>query len=54
MFSRYSATVDNPACVVWRELMAAYPEAKVILTVHPKGAEAWYESTIETMLYGVV
>ncbi len=28
--------------------MAAYPEAKVLLTLHPKGAEAWYESTMGT------
>lgn len=51
VFSRYTATVDNPACCVWRELMAAYPEAKVILTLHPKGPEAWYESTMETIYF---
>jgi len=36
---------------VWRELAAAYPEAKIILTVHPKGAEAWYESTMDTIYF---
>lgn len=51
VFSRYAAAVDNPACCVWRELMAAYPEAKVILTLHPKGAEAWYESVMETIYF---
>ena len=51
VFSRYRAAVDNPACVVWRELMAEYPEAKVILSLHPKGAEAWYESTMETIYF---
>jgi hypothetical protein len=51
VFSRYTAAVDNPACCVWRELMAAYPDAKVILTLHPKGAEAWYESTMETIYF---
>ena len=51
VFSRYAAAVDNPACVVWRELMAAYPDAKVILTLHPKGPEAWWESTMETIYF---
>lgn len=51
VFSRYSAAVDNPACVVWRELMANYPEAKLILTLHPKGAEAWYDSTMSTIYF---
>lgn len=51
VFSNYTAAVDNPACCVWRELMDAYPEAKVLLTVHPKGAEAWYESTIDTIYF---
>ena len=42
VFAKYQATVDNPGCCVWRELLAAYPEAKVLLTLHPRGAEAWY------------
>ncbi len=51
VFSGYTAAVDNPACCVWRELMAAYPGARVLLTVHPRGAEAWYESTIDTIYF---
>jgi hypothetical protein len=51
VFSKYAATVDNPACCVWRELMQAYPDAKVLLTVHPGGPEAWYESTIDTIYF---
>ena len=51
VFSNYTAAVDNPACCVWRELMDAYPDAKVLLTVHPRGAEAWYESTIDTIYF---
>ena len=51
VFANYRATVDNPACCVWRELMAAYPDAKVLLTLHPRGAEAWYESTIDTIYF---
>lgn len=49
VFSKYSAAVDNPACCVWRELLSAYPDAKVILTVHPRGADTWYESTMSTI-----
>jgi len=51
VFAKYTATVDNPACCVWRELMQAYPDAKVLLTVHPRGPEAWYESTIDTIYF---
>ena len=51
VFSKYTATVDNPACCVWRELMAAYPDAKVLLTVHPRGAETWYQSTMDTIYF---
>ncbi len=49
VFAEYSATVDNPGCCVWRELIDTYPQAKVLLTLHPRGAEAWYQSTIETI-----
>ncbi|MGH9435537.1 MAG: sulfotransferase family protein, partial [Terriglobia bacterium] len=36
---------------VWRELQAEYPDAKVLLTLHPRGAEAWYESTLATIYF---
>ncbi len=51
VFSNYSAAVDNPACCVWRELMQAYPDAKVVLSVHPRGADAWYDSTMDTIYF---
>jgi len=51
VFANYTAAVDNPACCVWRELLEAYPDAKVLLTLHPKGPEAWYESTVETIYF---
>jgi hypothetical protein len=51
VFANYSAAIDNPACCVWRELLTAYPDAKVILTLHPGGADAWYESTMETIYF---
>ncbi len=49
--ANYTATVDNPACCVWSELLAANPDAKVLLTLHPDGAEAWYDSTIDTIYF---
>lgn len=51
VFANYAAAVDNPACCVWRELHAAYPAAKVVLTLHPRGPEAWYESTMDTIYF---
>ena len=51
VLGNYTAAVDNPTCCVWRELMLAYPEAKVLLTLHPRGPEAWYESTIDTIYF---
>jgi len=51
IFARYTASVDNPAVCVWRELMRAYPDAKVLLTLHPKGGDAWYESVMETIYF---
>ena len=51
VFENYAATVDNPGCCVWRELLEVYPDAKVLLTLHPRGPEAWYESTIDTIYF---
>jgi hypothetical protein len=49
VFANYTAAVDNPACCVWPELLEANPDAKVILSLHPKGPDAWYDSTMETI-----
>lgn len=51
VFENYTAVVDNPGCCVWRELADAYPEAKILLTLHPKGPDAWYDSTIDTIYF---
>ena len=48
----YSAVMDFPACAVWHELAEINPDAKVLLTLHPGGAEAWYQSTLETIYVG--
>ena len=52
VFSKVTATVDYPACGAWRGLVKAYPEAKVVYTLHPRGAEAWYDSTRTTIYLG--
>ncbi len=51
VLANYTAAVDNPTACVWRQLLQENPEAKVLLTLHPKGAEAWYESTIDTIYF---
>ncbi|MGG7377289.1 sulfotransferase, partial [Escherichia coli] len=43
----YRATVDWPGCLYYRELMAAFPQAKLILTV--RDAQRWYDSVRDTL-----
>ncbi len=43
----YQATVDWPGCTFYKELMAHYPDAKVLLNV--REPEAWYESMTNTV-----
>ncbi len=42
LFAGYEATVDFPACVFYRELMAAFPETLVVLSV--RDPERWWAS----------
>ena len=48
VFAGYRSTVDFPGAAFWRELVDAYPEAKVILTV--RDPKEWYASMRETFL----
>jgi hypothetical protein len=48
IYKGYSAAVDWPTAAFWRELAAAYPDAKVILSTRP--AESWYDSISQTIL----
>ncbi len=48
VFAGYRSTVDFPGTAFWRELVDAYPEAKVILTV--RDPQEWYASMRETFL----
>lgn len=47
LFGRYRATVDWPGCHYYRELMDAFPDAKVILTI--REPDQWYESMANTL-----
>jgi hypothetical protein len=46
-FRDYRAALDWPVCEFYRELLDAFPGAKVILTTRP--AESWYQSVRETL-----
>lgn len=47
VFAGFNSTVDWPSASFYKQLAAAYPEAKVILT--ERDPEAWYESTQQTI-----
>lgn len=42
LFRDYQATVDFPACVYYEELLAQFPDAKVILNI--RDSDRWYDS----------
>lgn len=44
----YQAIVDFPGCLYYKELMQAYPDAKVVLT--SRDPEKWFESASKTIL----
>ena len=46
-FADHDIAVDWPACSFYGELMEAFPDAPVILTV--RDPEPWYESTLSTI-----
>lgn len=50
VFSGYQATVDWPGVAYWKELVDAYPNAKVLLSV--RDANRWYDSVDRTLLDG--
>lgn len=47
ILTSYAATVDWPGVMIWRELVAANPQAKIILSV--RDPEDWYASAAATM-----
>jgi len=46
IFRGYLATVDNPGCQFYKELMEVFPNAKVLLNV--RDADAWVKSIRQT------
>ena len=49
IYEDYDATVDFPGACVWPEMIRHNPNAKVILSLHPKGADEWYNSSYESI-----
>ncbi len=47
VFSGFGASVDWPSCKYYRELMEAFPDAKVVLSIRDE--ERWYESAKKTI-----
>jgi len=47
VFAGHESTVDWPGSFFWRELIAEYPDAKVLLSVRP--SQAWAKSMAETI-----
>ena len=47
-FAGYRSCTDWPSAFYWRELSAAYPDAKILLTL--RDAESWYASVHNTIL----
>lgn len=48
LLAGYAAAVDWPATAFWRELLTAFPAARVVLTV--RDGAAWYASFRDTIL----
>ncbi len=42
LFGEFEATVDAPAAFFWRDLLEAFPDAKVLLNL--RDPESWYAS----------
>jgi len=47
LFAGYQSCVDFPSAWYWRDLVATYPDAKVILTW--RSPESWWESYSKTI-----
>lgn len=47
VFDGYTSAVDGPNAIYYEQIMKAFPEAKIILTL--RDAERWYQSTYDTV-----
>ncbi|MBT4523036.1 MAG: hypothetical protein HOC23_23790 [Halieaceae bacterium] len=48
IYSGFHSAVDWPTSAFWRELIEAYPQAKIILST--RTPESWYQSISQTIL----
>ncbi|HUO49366.1 MAG TPA: sulfotransferase [Acidimicrobiales bacterium] len=48
LLAPYGATTDFPACLFWREILDAHPDAVVLLSTR-RDAEAWWGSASQTI-----
>ena len=46
-FDGYAATTDYPACLFWKELLVAFPDAKLVHST--RSPESWATSVLETI-----
>jgi hypothetical protein len=51
VFDGYRSAVDWPSCYFWKELIAFYPDARVLLT--KREAEQWFKSADATIFKGM-
>ena len=51
VLARYTAMVDWPGASFWREILAANPDALVLLSV--RDPDAWYKSATDTIFTGL-
>jgi hypothetical protein len=49
LFEGYKSAVDYPVAKYYKEIIAAYPNAKIIHTM--RDAESWYQSATETIFW---
>ena len=47
--TKFRCTSDWPAANYWKEILSSFPGAKVVLTIHPKGVEGWWNSCMKTI-----
>ena len=51
LFAGYGSCMDWPSAHYWRQLIAHYPQAKVVLT--SRTTESWWESFEKTIVAGI-
>ena len=49
LFEGYKSAVDYPVAKYYKQIIAAYPNAKIIHTM--RDAESWYQSAMETIFW---